>query len=188
MRLLVDEHQMDWDTAWHVTRNTFAYTNHTLLPEALEKWPVGLFGQLLPRHLEIIYEINRRFLDEVRAKFPGDDARLARMSLIDESGERYVRMAHLATVGSHHVNGVARLHSDLLKQDRHARLRRAVAGEVLQRHQRRHAAPVRGRQQSAAGPAHHRAASATAGCATSTSSASWSRWPTTRSSSSSGAK
>ena len=116
MRLLVDEHQMDWDTAWNVTRNTFAYTNHTLLPEALEKWPVGLFGQLLPRHLEIIYEINRRFLDEVRARFPGDEGRVARMSLIDESGERYVRMANLATVGSHRVNGVARLHSELLKQ------------------------------------------------------------------------
>ena len=114
MRLLLDEHQMDWDTAWRVTQNTFAYTNHTLLPEALEKWPVGLFGNLLPRHLEIVYEINRRFLDEVRAKFPGDDARLARLSLIDESGERYVRMANLATVGSHHVNGVAALHSELL--------------------------------------------------------------------------
>ena len=116
MRLLVDEHEMDWDTAWHITQNAFAYTNHTLLPEALEKWPVDLFGRLLPRHLEIIYEINGRFLDEVRTKSPGDDARLARMSLIDESGERYVRMANLATVGSHHVNGVARLHSELLKQ------------------------------------------------------------------------
>ncbi len=116
MRLLVDEHEMDWDTAWHITQNAFAYTNHTLLPEALEKWPVGLFGRLLPRHLEIIYEINARFLDEARTKSPGDDARLARMSLIDESGERYVRMANLATVGSHHVNGVARLHSELLKQ------------------------------------------------------------------------
>jgi starch phosphorylase len=116
MRLLVDEHEMDWDTAWHITQNAFSYTNHTLLPEALEKWPVDLFGRLLPRHLEIIYEINGRFLDEVRTKSPGDDARLARMSLIDESGERYVRMANLATVGSHHVNGVARLHSELLKQ------------------------------------------------------------------------
>lgn len=116
MRLLVDKHRMDWDTAWHVTRHTFAYTNHTLLPEALEKWPLGLFGNLLPRHLEIIYEINRRFLDEVRARFPGDHARLARLSLIDESGERYVRMAHLAAVGSHHINGVARLHSQLLRQ------------------------------------------------------------------------
>ena len=116
MRLLVDEHQMDWDIAWKVTQKTFAYTNHTLLPEALEKWPLGLFGQLLPRHLEIIYEINARFLDEVRSKFNADDATLARLSLIDESGERYVRMANLATVGSHHVNGVAQLHSDLLRQ------------------------------------------------------------------------
>jgi starch phosphorylase len=116
MRLLVDEHGMDWDAAWHVTRNTFAYTNHTLLPEALEKWSVNLIGQLLPRHLEIIYELNARFLDEVRAAFPGDNARLARMSLVDETGERSVRMAHLATLGSHRVNGVARLHSDLLKQ------------------------------------------------------------------------
>jgi glycogen phosphorylase len=116
MRLLIDDHGMDWDRAWNVTRNTFAYTNHTLLPEALEKWPVNLIGRLLPRHLEIIYEINARFLDEVRAAFPGDHARLSRMSLIDESGERFVRMAHLETVGSHRVNGVARLHSDLLRQ------------------------------------------------------------------------
>jgi glycogen phosphorylase len=116
VRLLVDEHQMDWDTAWKITRNTFAYTNHTLLPEALEKWPIGLFGSLLPRHLEIIYEINRRFLDEVRLKYPDDTSRVARMSLIDESGDRYVRMAHLATVGSHAVNGVAELHSKLLKE------------------------------------------------------------------------
>ncbi|MBV9492340.1 MAG: glycogen/starch/alpha-glucan phosphorylase [Verrucomicrobia bacterium] len=116
MRLLVDEHQMPWDTAWTVTQKTFAYTNHTLLPEALEKWPVNLFGSLLPRHLEIIYEINRRFLDEVRLRYPNDTARVARMSLIDESGERYVRMAHLATVGSHAVNGVAELHSRLLQE------------------------------------------------------------------------
>jgi starch phosphorylase len=116
MRLLVDEYQMDWDTAWNVTQNTFAYTNHTLLPEALEKWPLGLFGQLLPRHLEIIFEINTRFLDELRSKFQVDSATASRMSLIDESGERYVRMANLATIGSHHVNGVARLHSDLLRQ------------------------------------------------------------------------
>jgi starch phosphorylase len=116
MRLLVDEHALDWDKAWNVTRGTFAYTNHTLLPEALEKWSVDLFARLLPRHLEIIYEINRRFLDEVRAKFPGDDARIARLSLIDESQPRSVRMAHLATVGSHAVNGVAQLHSQLLKE------------------------------------------------------------------------
>jgi starch phosphorylase len=116
MRLLVDEHQLDWDRAWNVTRQTIAYTNHTLLPEALEKWSLGLFSSLLPRHLEIIYEINRRFLDEVRARFPGDDAKVARLSIIDESGDRYVRMANLATVGGHHVNGVAALHSDLLKR------------------------------------------------------------------------
>jgi glycogen phosphorylase len=116
MRLLVDEHVMEWDDAWAVTRQTFAYTNHTLLPEALEKWPVGLLGQLLPRHLEIIFEINARFLAEARAAFPGDDGRMARLSIIDETGARYVRMAHLAAVGSHHVNGVARLHSELLTQ------------------------------------------------------------------------
>ena len=116
MRLLVDEHQMDWDLAWDITRKTFAYTNHTLLPEALEKWSINLFGSLLPRHLEIIYEINRRFLDEVRLKYPNDTSRIARMSLIDESGERYVRMAYLATIGSHAVNGVAELHSQLLKE------------------------------------------------------------------------
>ena len=116
MRLLVDEHLVGWDTAWEITRRTIAYTNHTLLPEALEKWPIELFGSLLPRHLEIVYEINRRFLEEVRARFPGDDEKLARLSIIDESGARYVRMANLATVGGHHVNGVARLHSDLLRQ------------------------------------------------------------------------
>jgi glycogen phosphorylase len=116
MRLLVDEHQMAWDTAWEITEKTFAYTNHTLLPEALEKWPISLFGRLLPRHLQIIYEINRRFLDQVRLKFGDDLSRIARMSLIDEGGERYVRMAYLATVGSHKVNGVAELHSQLLKE------------------------------------------------------------------------
>ena len=116
MRLLVDEHTLDWDEAWKITCATFAYTNHTLLPEALEKWSVDLFHALLPRHLEIIYEINRRFLDDVRAKFPGDDARIARLSLIDESGPRYVCMANLATVASHGINGVAQLHSELLKQ------------------------------------------------------------------------
>lgn len=117
MRLLVDEHEMDWDAAWEITCKTFGYTNHTLLPEALERWPVDLFATLLPRHLEIIYEINRRFLEEVRTRFPGDDGRVARMSLIDESGGRYVRMAHLACVGSHAINGVAELHTRLLKQD-----------------------------------------------------------------------
>lgn len=117
MRLLVDQYLMPWERAWEITRKTFAYTNHTLLPEALEKWPLPLFRNVLPRHLEIIYEINHRFLAEVRLRYPGDDDRVARLSLIGESGERYVRMAHLACVGSHAINGVARLHTDLLKQD-----------------------------------------------------------------------
>ena len=116
MRLFVDEHQMDWDKAWEITQKTLGYTNHTLLPEALEKWSLPLFASMLPRHLEIIYEINRRFLDEVRARFPGDNDRVARMSLIDEHDNKYVRMAYLATVGSHAVNGVAELHSELLKK------------------------------------------------------------------------
>ena len=117
MRLLVDEQHLEWDEAWDITRKTFAYTNHTLLPEALERWPLPLFGAVLPRHLEIILEINAAFLQEVRAAFPGDDALLGRLSLIDEHGERYVRMAHLACVGSHAINGVAALHSELLKRD-----------------------------------------------------------------------
>ena len=117
MRLLVDEHGMEWEPAWAVTRQTFGYTNHTLLPEALEKWSVGLFGSVLPRHLEIVYEINRRFLDEVRSRHPGDDDRVRRLSLIDELGDRSVRMAHLACVGSHAINGVAALHSELLRRD-----------------------------------------------------------------------
>jgi glycogen phosphorylase len=117
MRLLMDEHGMDWDKAWSITTRSVAYTNHTLLPEALERWPVGLFGDLLPRHLEIIYEINRRFINDIRIKYPDDPDRIRRMSLIDESGERYVRMAHLACVGSLAINGVAALHSELMKQD-----------------------------------------------------------------------
>ncbi|MES1191525.1 MAG: glycogen/starch/alpha-glucan phosphorylase [Steroidobacter sp.] len=117
MRLLVDEYVMPWDDAWEITQRTFSYTNHTLLPEALEQWPLTLFARVLPRHLQIIYEINTRFLDEVRIKFMGDELRLARLSLINEHGERYVRMAHLACVGSHAINGVAALHSQLLKQD-----------------------------------------------------------------------
>jgi starch phosphorylase len=116
MRLLVDVRLLPWDEAWSITRRTLAYTNHTLLPEALETWGLPLFRGLLPRPLEIIYEINRRFLDEVRQRYPGDDARLARMSMIDEAGEKKVRMAHLATVGCCAVNGVAALHSGLLKQ------------------------------------------------------------------------
>ena len=116
MRLLVDDRGLGWDEAWDITVATFGYTNHTLLPEALETWPLDMFGESLPRHLEIIYEINRRFLDEVRAAFPGDEDRVRRMSLIGEDGGKRVRMAHLATVGSHAINGVAALHSELLKE------------------------------------------------------------------------
>jgi starch phosphorylase len=114
MRLLLDEHLMAWEQAWDITTRTFAYTNHTLLPEALEKWPLELFKELLPRHLEIIYEINYRFLDQVRMNHPTDHQRVARMSLIDESGDRYVRMANLACVGSYAINGVSELHTHLL--------------------------------------------------------------------------
>jgi len=115
MRLLVDEQLVHWDQAWEITRRTFAYTNHTLLPEALETWPEALFKRVLPRHLEIIFEINQRFLDEVRMRFFGDEARVSRMSLIDDVNGRSIRMAHLACVGSFAINGVARLHTDLLK-------------------------------------------------------------------------
>jgi starch phosphorylase len=114
MRLLIDEHHMEWDEAWEITTSTMAYTNHTLLPEALERWPVRLFEQLLPRVLEIIYEINARFLVEVASRWPGDMDRQARMSLIEEGGEPQIRMAYLAIVGSFSVNGVAELHSKLL--------------------------------------------------------------------------
>ncbi len=116
MRLLLDLHGMDWGNAWNITQKALAYTNHTLLPEALEKWPLPLFAKLLPRHLEIIYEINQRFLDEVRAQRPGDEDLLARVSIIDEHDQKYVRMANLATIGSHAVNGVAALHTELLKK------------------------------------------------------------------------
>ena len=116
MRLLVDERGVPWEQAWDITVRTLAYTNHTLLPEALETWGIPLFQKMLPRPLEIIYEINRRFLDALRAQRPGDESCVARMSLIDEHGERSVRMAHLATVGSHAINGVAALHTELLKK------------------------------------------------------------------------
>ena len=115
MRLLIDENNMDWETAWGVTTRTLSYTNHTLLPEALEQWPIPLFKALLPRHFEIIEEINRRHLEEVAARYPGDKERLQRVSILDENGGHNVRMAHLAVVGSHAVNGVAELHTELLK-------------------------------------------------------------------------
>ncbi len=115
MRIFVDLNHIEWEQAWEITTKSIAYTNHTLLPEALEKWDLKLFKSLLPRHLEIIYEINRRFLQVVRLHYPGDDAMLEKMSIIDERGNKSVRMANLATIGSHHVNGVAALHSELVK-------------------------------------------------------------------------
>jgi glycogen phosphorylase len=115
MRILLDEARLDWDAAWSITCRTLAYTNHTLLPEALEKWPLEWFEVMLPRHLEIVYEINRRLLDQVRARFPGDVGRVARVSLIEEGAVRQVRMANLAIVGSHSTNGVAAIHSELLR-------------------------------------------------------------------------
>ncbi len=116
MRILVDQEHLGWDEAWGITQKTLAYTNHTLLPEALEKWPVAWFEEMLPRQLEIIYEINRRFLGDVRRQFPGDDDRMQRVSLIEEGAAKKVRMAHLAVVGSHSTNGVAEIHSNLLRQ------------------------------------------------------------------------
>jgi len=117
MRLLVDEHLVSWDKAWYITQNTFSYTNHTVLPEALQKWPLTLFSGILPRHLEIIYEINRRFLDEIWLKCPDNNDKLSRISIIDESDQKYVRMSQLAALGSHAVNGVAKIHSELLKNN-----------------------------------------------------------------------
>lgn len=117
MHVFVDKHHLSWETAWELTEKTFGYTNHTLLPEALEKWPVDLFERLLPRHLQIVYEINRRFLDRVALDYPGDTDRLRRMSLVDESHPRQIRMAHLATVGSHSINGVAALHTLLIQRN-----------------------------------------------------------------------
>jgi glycogen phosphorylase len=115
MRILLDDEHLGWDQAWDITQRTLAYTNHTLLPEALEKWPIAWFEMLLPRHLEIIFEINRRFLEAVRARFPGDEERVRRISLVEERPERKIRMANLAIVGSHSTNGVAAIHSRLLR-------------------------------------------------------------------------
>ena len=115
MRILLDEAHLGWDEAWDLTQRTLAYTNHTLLPEALEKWPLAWFELMLPRHLEIILEINRRLLDDGPGRFPGDEGRVARMSLVEEGAERKIRMANLAIVGSHSTNGVAAIHSELLR-------------------------------------------------------------------------
>src|SRR5207244_6916085 len=115
MRILLDETHLGWEQAWDITHRTLAYTNHTLLPEALERWPLHYFQQMLPRHLEIILEINRRFLDDARRRYPGDEERVGRLSLIEEGPEDKVRMANLAIVGSHSTNGVAAIHSGLLR-------------------------------------------------------------------------
>jgi starch phosphorylase len=131
MRLLMDVHGLPWDKAWDLTRRTFSYTNHTLMPEALETWPVALIANVLPRHLEIVFEINQRFLDDVRHRFPGDEAMVQRMSIIDESHGRRVRMAHLAVAGSHHVNGVSALHSQLMRESIFADFHRMDPDKIL---------------------------------------------------------
>ncbi|MDQ3186352.1 MAG: glycogen/starch/alpha-glucan phosphorylase [Pseudomonadota bacterium] len=131
MRVLVDLHNHEWEKAWDITTRTFAYTNHTLMPEALETWAVALFENVLPRHLQIIYEINRRFLKEVMHRYPGDTGILRRMSIIDELGERRIRMAHLAIVGSHKVNGVAQIHTELMKQTIFADFDRFYPGKII---------------------------------------------------------
>jgi starch phosphorylase len=131
MRVLVDVHHHDWEKAWDITTRTFAYTNHTLMPEALETWAVALFENVLPRHLQIIYEINRRFLKDVMHRYPGDAGILRRMSIIDEEGERRIRMAHLAIVGSHKVNGVAQIHTELMKQTIFADFDRFYPGKII---------------------------------------------------------
>ena len=155
MRILLDEAQLGWEQAWDLTQRTLAYTNHTLLPEALEKWPLHYFQQMLPRQLEIIYEINRRFLDDVRRRYPGDEARVERVSLIEEGPEDKVRMANLAIVGSHSTNGVAAIHSELLRTDDGPRSGRDLPGALQQQDQRRHAAALAAAGQS--GPvARHR--------------------------------
>ncbi len=131
MRILVDMHHLEWDKAWHLTTRTFAYTNHTLMPEALETWPVAMFESILPRHLQIIYEINHRFLKEVMHRYPGDTDMLRRMSLIDENSGKRIRMAHLAIVGSHKVNGVAHIHTELMKQTIFADFDRFYPGKII---------------------------------------------------------
>ena len=131
MRVLVDLHYLEWGKAWDITTRTFAYTNHTLMPEALETWPVPMFENILPRHLQIIYEINYRFMKDVMHRYPGDTDMLRRMSIIDETGGKRIRMAHLAIVGSHKVNGVAQIHTDLMKQTIFADFDRFYPGKII---------------------------------------------------------
>ena len=131
MRLLVDVHHQTWDDAWSLTTRIFSYTNHTLMPEALETWPVAMFESLLPRHLQIIYEINHRFLQQVMHQFPGDGELLQRLSIIDERDGRRMRMSHLAIIGSHTVNGVAALHTELMKHTIFADFERVMPGKII---------------------------------------------------------
>ncbi len=131
MHVLVDQHHLEWDRAWDITRRTFSYTNHTLMPEALETWPVSLFETILPRHLQIIYEINQRFLDDVRHRYPGDLDILRRMSLVDEGSGKRLRMAQLAIVGSHRVNGVSKIHTQLMKETIFADSDRFFPGKIV---------------------------------------------------------
>ena len=156
MRLLLDEAQLGWDQAWDLTRQTLAYTNHTLLPEALEKWPLPWFALLLPRHLEIILEINRRLVEEVRTRFPGDDGRVERVSLIEEGAERKIRMANLAIVGTHSTNGVAAIHSEPAAHGDGQGPGRDVPRALQQQDQRRDAAALAPAGQPAPCPQHHR--------------------------------
>ena len=148
MRILLDEARLGWDAAWDLTQRTLAYTNHTLLPEALESWPVHYFQQMVPRQLEIIYEINRRFLDDVRRRYPGDEGRVARVSLIEEGPEDKVRMANLAIVGSHSTNGVAAIHSRAAAHDDGQRPGGDLPGALQQQDQRRDAAALAAAGQS----------------------------------------
>lgn len=131
MRILVDMHHLEWDRAWDITTRTFSYTNHTLMPEALETWPVAMFENILPRHMQIIYEINHLFLRDVMHRYPGDTEILRRMSIISETGEKRIRMAHLAIVGSHKVNGVAELHTELMKQTIFSDFNRFYPGKIV---------------------------------------------------------
>lgn len=131
MRVLVDLHHMEWQQAWDISVRTFSYTNHTLMPEALETWPVAMFEKILPRHMQIIYEINYRFLNDVMHKHPGDIEMMRRMSIIDESGDKRIRMSHLAIVGSHKVNGVAQIHTDLMKQTIFADFDQFFPGKIV---------------------------------------------------------
>ena len=183
MRILLDGEKMEWDEAWDITTRTFGYTNHTLMPEALEKWPVRFFQEFLPRHLSIIYEINRRFLRQVMNKFPDDSGRVARMSLIEEGPEKQVRCASLSVVGSHKVNGVAKLHSELLKKHLFKDFHDLWPHKFIIDHQRHHPAPLAPQGQSRPGAPHHRENRRRLDHGPRRSSRGWSRSWTTRTSS-----